>query len=1001
MPTLRPRGKRLWLTLAGVAGVLLIAAGVLGLGLARGWFDSGNVEGTTEGFEPGRGPARRGRRRLVARVRLRRRAHARQPGAAPAPALPARLGARRRLAARVPAGPGRRAGRGRHERRPGRRGRPRHRPAGLDRPPARPGRLVAGARRRPRPVHHHPRRRRGPAGRHRRGRCGAARVGSPVESSPLVVGGTAYIGTLSGRVMSLDVRTGGVRWSAEAPGDVKASLALSGPNVVVGDYAGSVTAFRRADGRVAWQHREPGRAPAGRRALLRRPRRRVRTRLHRQRQRARDRPRRGRRRDRLGARARRLRLLERGGRRPHASSWAATTDGCTHSTPSRARPRWTFDAGERISGSASVIGDVVYVSTLARDPRDGRTFALDLRTGRRLWTFPDGRYSPAVGGARPAGADRRADALRARRPGDRHAARPGRGDRRAVRAALAAAGLRPRGRAGRGLRHLGRDRRLRQLPADREHGRRGPALHAGHADHPGVPARARRVRHRQRLAADLRARRLDRAWAWWCCSTLVALFPEVPAALFDLDPTRAEDTAPAHPHHGPGPRPAGVLGHLHRDAADPRALRRARGRGHRVQLRDHRRRPDRQGQHRHRGRRLGRRASAPRSRWSCSCPSSAACCARPHARPALTHPRLAARGPAGAAGARRVGPPAGQQLHRQALRLEPRGRPGLGPQLRQRPRPGPPGGAAAAPADAALPADRPPHVRAPRGRRPSPPSGAWPACSGWWRSRCRCCSAIWADEVAQLAFQRQACGAELRRPDRAAAGLVRARPLARLPVAPAQPHAVGGELPARHPLDHDRHGGPHDRARPDPARPDGAGGPGPGRDDRRLRQRRDAARRRAPPLPRPAPARLGRAPGAACCWRPAPRAPSPRCCSTWPYRPTTWPRSRWRRCWWSKAAIALAVVRRRGPPARRAGAGRGLGRRAVAVRGPAAAPRGRLSARADVRRDRRCGLPGLAPLRPPARRGPPRALRGQPRHGDAREHRAHPRRPRSSSSSTT
>jgi outer membrane protein assembly factor BamB len=52
--------------------------------------------------------------------------------------------------------------------------------------------------------------------------------------------------------------------------------------------------------------------------------------------------------------------------------------------------------GERISGSPSVVGDVVYASTLARDPADGRTFALDATTGRRLWTFPDGRYSPAV-----------------------------------------------------------------------------------------------------------------------------------------------------------------------------------------------------------------------------------------------------------------------------------------------------------------------------------------------------------------------------------------------------------------------------------------------------------------------------------------------------------------------------------------------------------------------------------------------------------------------------
>jgi outer membrane protein assembly factor BamB len=60
------------------------------------------------------------------------------------------------------------------------------------------------------------------------------------------------------------------------------------------------------------------------------------------------------------------------------------------------RPRWSFDAGERISGSPSVVGDLVYASTIARDPRDGRTVALDLATGRRVWTFPDGRYSPAV-----------------------------------------------------------------------------------------------------------------------------------------------------------------------------------------------------------------------------------------------------------------------------------------------------------------------------------------------------------------------------------------------------------------------------------------------------------------------------------------------------------------------------------------------------------------------------------------------------------------------------
>ena len=61
------------------------------------------------------------------------------------------------------------------------------------------------------------------------------------------------------------------------------------------------------------------------------------------------------------------------------------------------RPRWSVDVGERISGSPSVIGDLVYVSTLARPASDGVTIAFDVRTGQERWRFGDGRYSPAVG----------------------------------------------------------------------------------------------------------------------------------------------------------------------------------------------------------------------------------------------------------------------------------------------------------------------------------------------------------------------------------------------------------------------------------------------------------------------------------------------------------------------------------------------------------------------------------------------------------------------------
>ena len=53
----------------------------------------------------------------------------------------------------------------------------------------------------------------------------------------------------------------------------------------------------------------------------------------------------------------------------------------------------TFKANGPISGSATVIDGVVYFATLTKN---GHTYALDARTGRLLWSFPDGRYTPVV-----------------------------------------------------------------------------------------------------------------------------------------------------------------------------------------------------------------------------------------------------------------------------------------------------------------------------------------------------------------------------------------------------------------------------------------------------------------------------------------------------------------------------------------------------------------------------------------------------------------------------
>ena len=53
--------------------------------------------------------------------------------------------------------------------------------------------------------------------------------------------------------------------------------------------------------------------------------------------------------------------------------------------------KWKFRANGPISGSANVFDGVVYFATLK-----GRTYALDARTGKQLWTFRDGRYASVV-----------------------------------------------------------------------------------------------------------------------------------------------------------------------------------------------------------------------------------------------------------------------------------------------------------------------------------------------------------------------------------------------------------------------------------------------------------------------------------------------------------------------------------------------------------------------------------------------------------------------------
>lgn len=211
------------------------------------------------------------------------------------------------------------------------------------------------------------------------------RIG-PTESSPLVAGGTVYVGDWDGRVWALDATTGRIRWTSQLHGAIKGSLALSGHRLFIGTYGGDVVSLAAGSGRVLW-------ATGGHGSIYSSPA--------------------------IAYGRVYIGSLDGGvyafGAGTGNLLWAHATGGYVYASPAIWRGRvlvgsydrhfyafdagtgdvrWRFDADGDISGAASVIGGLVYFSTFKE-----RTYALNAANGLKVATWPDGKYSPAVADA--------------------------------------------------------------------------------------------------------------------------------------------------------------------------------------------------------------------------------------------------------------------------------------------------------------------------------------------------------------------------------------------------------------------------------------------------------------------------------------------------------------------------------------------------------------------------------------------------------------------------
>jgi outer membrane protein assembly factor BamB len=216
------------------------------------------------------------------------------------------------------------------------------------------------------------------------------------ESSPLVLGGRMYFGNEAGELLALDIDDGSTVWETTLGGSVKAAPAYDHGKLYVGDYGGKMNAVRADDGKLVWQTSDLGLGIAGSGrfystaavAFGRVYAGDVDNRVYS-----------------FDADTGEIAWTHSAGDYVYSGIAAADTKGTgptvyfgSHDRNVYAldaktgKVKWSEGAGGQISGPATVIGDVVYVSTFSGNA----TIGLDLNSGRRVFSFDDGEYGPVV-----------------------------------------------------------------------------------------------------------------------------------------------------------------------------------------------------------------------------------------------------------------------------------------------------------------------------------------------------------------------------------------------------------------------------------------------------------------------------------------------------------------------------------------------------------------------------------------------------------------------------
>jgi outer membrane protein assembly factor BamB len=220
------------------------------------------------------------------------------------------------------------------------------------------------------------------------------------ESSPLVVDGTVYFGCENDQLFALSTRNGHVRWVTTLGGPVKSAPAYQHGVLYVGDYGGYMNAVDAKSGRIRWQSSSLGQGFGTSGEFYSTPAVAF-GRVY------------------AGNNDHRVYSFD---LKDGTLAWSYSTGGYVYSGPVVAHtrhtgptvyigsfdgniyalnartgePRWVRSAGGSVIGSLSAVGNIVYAAEFS----NGSTNGYAMKTGRRVFHYKTGTYTPVISDGR-------------------------------------------------------------------------------------------------------------------------------------------------------------------------------------------------------------------------------------------------------------------------------------------------------------------------------------------------------------------------------------------------------------------------------------------------------------------------------------------------------------------------------------------------------------------------------------------------------------------------